>query len=185
MLDDGRRIPARRVVMATGVRPNIALAQRSGLACQRGIVVDRQLATAVAGVSAIGECCEVDGQTFGLVAPCMQQAEVLAARLCGKPIADFRWQDAGTRLKVTGIDLFSAGKVQADEGDEQWASLDPLSGHYRRLLVRDGKLSGVLLLGDCASAATFTDLLHSTQPAQAVGSSTNSRRSRRLQERKQ
>lgn len=167
VLDDGRRIPARRVVMATGVRPNIALAQRSGLACQRGIVVDRQLATAVAGVSAIGECCEVDGQTFGLVAPCMQQAEVLAARLCGKPIADFRWQDAGTRLKVTGIDLFSAGKVQADEGDEQWASLDPLSGHYRRLLVRDGKLSGVLLLGDCASAATFTDLLHSTQPAQA------------------
>lgn len=167
VLNDGRRIAARRVVMATGVRPNIALAQRAGLACQRGIVVDRQLATAVPGVSAIGECCEVDGQTFGLVAPCMQQAEVLAARLCGQPMADFHWQDAGTRLKVTGIDLFSAGKVQAEEGDEQWTSFDPQTGHYRRLLVRDGQLTGVLLFGDCASAAAFTDLLHSTQPAQA------------------
>lgn len=167
VLNDGRSIAARRVVMATGVRPNIALAQRAGLACQRGILVNRQLATAVPGVSAIGECCEVDGQTFGLVAPCMQQAEVLAARLCGQPIADFHWRDAGTRLKVTGIDLFSAGSVQTEEGDEQWTSLDPQTGHYRRLLVRDGQLTGVLLFGDCASAATFTDLLHSTQPAQA------------------
>ena len=166
-LSDGREIPAARVVMATGVRPNITLAQNAGIACQRGIMVNRQLATAVAGVSAIGECCEIDGQTFGLVAPCMQQAEVLAARLTGTPGDDFHWQDGGTRLKVTGIDLFSAGQIQATTEDEQWRSLDPQTGHYRRLLIRDGQLTGVLLLGDCASAATFTDLLHSTQPAQA------------------
>ncbi|BBT71313.1 nitrite reductase large subunit NirB [Klebsiella sp. WP8-S18-ESBL-06] len=167
MLDDGRNIPAQRVVMATGVRPNIALAQAAGLLCQRGIVVDRQLATSVPGVSAIGECCEIDGQTFGLVAPCMQQADVLAARLCGAPGKDFHWQDAGTRLKVSGIDLFSAGQVEARDEDEQWSSFDPQTGHYRRLLVRDERLIGVLLLGDCARAATFTDLLHATQPAQA------------------
>ena len=167
VLSDGREIVASRVVMATGVRPNIALAQRSGIACQRGIVVDRQLATAISGVSAIGECCEIDGQTFGLVAPCMQQADVLAARLMGKPGADFDWQDSGTRLKVTGIDLFSAGLVQTEPQDQQWCSIDPQTGHYRRLLVRHGQLIGVLLLGDCTSAARFTDLLHTKQPALA------------------
>jgi len=167
VLSDGREIPAARVVMATGVRPNIALAQSAGVACQRGIIVNRQLATAVPGVSAIGECCEIEGQTFGLVAPCLKQADVLAARLAGEPMADFHGEECGTRLKVTGIELFSAGQIQAKDEDQRWCSFDPLTGHYRRLLVRDGKLTGVLLLGDCASAATFTDLLHSTQPAQA------------------
>ncbi|WP_368301429.1 nitrite reductase large subunit NirB [Kluyvera sichuanensis] len=167
VLNTGRVIPATRVVMATGVRPNIALAQRAGIPCQRGIVVNRQLETGIPGVSAIGECCEIDGQTFGLVAPCMQQADVLAARLCGNPRADFHWQDRGTRLKVTGIDLFSAGRVQPLDGDSQWSSYDPQTGHYRRLLVANGQLAGVLLLGDCTSAAAFTDLLHTVQPAQA------------------
>ncbi|WP_407731166.1 nitrite reductase large subunit NirB [Pseudocitrobacter faecalis] len=165
-LKDGRCLPAVRVVIAAGVRPNIALAQRSGMHCQRGIVVNRQLATAVPGVSAIGECCEIDGQTWGLVAPCLQQAEVLSARLAGMPQVDFHWQDSGTRLKVTGIDLFSAGQVEAIGNDDVWSSFDPQSGHYRRLLLRDGRLRGVLLMGDCAAAATFTDLIHSLQPAQ-------------------
>jgi nitrite reductase [NAD(P)H], large subunit/nitrite reductase [NAD(P)H], small subunit len=167
VLTDGRQIPAVRVVMATGVRPDIALAARSGIACLRGIVVDRQLATSVPGVSAIGECCEIDGQTWGLVAPCMRQADVLADRLAGTPGEAFHWQDAGTRLKVTGIDLFSAGDVQMRDGDVAWRSCDPLTGHYRRLLLRNGQLKGVLLMGDCTSAATFTELLQTTQPAQA------------------
>lgn len=81
-LEDGRAFAASRVVLATGVQPNKRLAERSGLACARGILVDRQLATAQPGVSAIGECCEIDGQTWGLVAPCLRQAEVLADRLC-------------------------------------------------------------------------------------------------------
>ncbi|MEO3988419.1 nitrite reductase large subunit NirB [Pseudocitrobacter cyperus] len=166
VLNDGRQIPAVRVVIATGVRPNIALAQRSGVACQRGIVVDRQMATAIPGISAIGECCEIGGQTWGLVAPCLQQAEILAARLAGTPGEDFHWQDNGTRLKVTGIDLFSAGQVQAKDGDECWSSFDPQTGHYRRFLLRDGTLNGVLLMGDCTSAAAFTNLLKTPQPAQ-------------------
>ncbi|MCP6559398.1 hypothetical protein NL501_29690, partial [Klebsiella pneumoniae] len=82
----------------------------------------------------------IDGQTWGLVAPCLRQAEVLAGRLCGTPEADFHWQDSGTRLKVTGIALFSAGEPQASDHDEIWTSWDPLARHYRRLLVRDGKL---------------------------------------------
>lgn len=165
-LNDGRCLPAVRIVIAAGVRPNIALAARSGIHCQRGIVVNRQLATAVPGVSAIGECCEIDGQTWGLVAPCLRQAEVLSARLAGTEQADFHWQDNGTRLKVTGIDLFSAGPIEAVENDDVWSSFDPQSGHYRRLLLRDGRLRGVLLMGDCTAAATFTDLIQSPQPAQ-------------------
>ncbi|MBN0364949.1 hypothetical protein JTM66_35665, partial [Pseudomonas aeruginosa] len=79
-------------------------------------------ASSLPGISAIGECCEIDGQTWGLVAPCLRQAEVLADRLCGAPGEGFVWQDAGTRLKVTGIELFSAGEQQAgDQADDDLA----------------------------------------------------------------
>ncbi|HAT8016690.1 TPA: nitrite reductase (NAD(P)H) [Citrobacter rodentium] len=158
---DGRQIAAQRVVIATGVQPNVRLAQASGIPCRRGIVVDGQLRTAIAGVSAVGECCEIDGQTWGLVAPCLAQAAALAARLLGQPQDDFHWQESGIRLKVTGIELFSAGEVDAAPGDEVHTCTDPLSGHYRRLLIRDGRLRGVLLMGDCRSAASFTGLLAS------------------------
>ncbi len=82
-LADGRVFRAARVVLATGVQPDSRLAAQSGVLCQRGIVVDRQMASSLPGISAIGECCEIDGQTWGLVAPCLRQAEVLADRLCG------------------------------------------------------------------------------------------------------
>ncbi|STT04485.1 putative nitrite reductase [Klebsiella pneumoniae] len=84
-LADGRVFRAARVVLATGVQPDSRLAAQSGVLCQRGIVVDRQMASSLPGISAIGECCEIDGQTWGLVAPCLRQAEVLADRLCGAP----------------------------------------------------------------------------------------------------
>lgn len=164
VLEDGRAFAANRVVLATGVRPNIALAQRSGMSCRRGIVVDRQLATALPGISALGECCEIDGETWGLVAPCLRQAEVLAERLCGTPGEDFTWQESGTRLKVTGIELFSAGDLRAAEQDQQWTSWDPLARHYRRLLVRHGILRGVLLFGDCQHAAPLTAQLGASAP---------------------
>ena len=165
---DGEQLAAQRVVMATGVKPNIHLAQESGVSCQRGIVVDAQLRTTVAGISAVGECCEINGQTWGLVAPCLQQAEVLAARLAGQNGEGFRWQDRGTRLKVTGIELFSAGVTDAEPTDTALSSWDPLSGHYRRLLIRDGKLHGVLLMGNCRSAAPLTDLLDAHAPANSA-----------------
>ena len=156
---DGQRIAADGVVIATGVKPNISLAQACGVVCQQGIVVDEQLRTSMPGISAVGECCEINGQTWGLVAPCLKQAEVLAARLAGFIGAGFGWQASGTRLKVTGIDLFSAGVTDTTATDATLSTYDPLSGHYRRLLTRDGKLHGVLLMGDCHSAAPLTDLL--------------------------
>uniref|UniRef100_UPI00301622D6 FAD-dependent oxidoreductase n=1 Tax=Leclercia sp. M50 TaxID=3081258 RepID=UPI00301622D6 len=166
-LSDGRTLAATRVVLATGVLPNIALAQASRVPCGRGILVDNQMRTAMEGISAIGECCELNGETWGLVAPCLAQAEILAARLAGECVAPFTPTQNGMRLKVTGIELFSAGEVIAQEKDAVWTSWDPLTRHYRRLLVRNGTLAGVLLMGECRSAATLTDLLATSEPAQA------------------
>jgi len=166
-LTDGRTLAATRVVLTTGVFPNTALAKASGLRCAKGIVVDRLMQASHPGVSAIGECCEIDGQTWGLVAPCLTQADILAARLAGETSAAFTPCDSGMRLKVTGIELFSAGCVTAQADDALWTSWDPLTRHYRRLLIRNGALAGVLMFGDCRSAATLTDLLAKPVPAQA------------------
>ncbi|WP_336242128.1 nitrite reductase large subunit NirB [Enterobacter cloacae] len=162
---NGRQVSAARVVLATGVQPNIALASASGIRCARGIVVDQQMQTSVPAISAIGECCEIDGQTFGLVAPCLAQADILAARLAGDAPVPFAHTDSGMRLKVTGVELFSAGRVTAQPEDTVWDAWDPLTRHYRRLLIHRGALAGVLLMGDCRSAATFTDLLATAAPA--------------------
>ncbi|HAS1170354.1 TPA: nitrite reductase small subunit NirD [Enterobacter cloacae] len=162
---NGRQVSAARVVLATGVQPNIALASASGIHCARGIVVDQQMQTSVPAISAIGECCEIDGQTFGLVAPCLAQADILAARLAGDAPVPFAHTDSGMRLKVTGVELFSAGRVTAQPEDTVWDAWDPLTRHYRRLLIHRGALAGVLLMGDCRSAATFTDLLATAAPA--------------------
>ena len=164
---NGHSVTAARVVLATGVQPNVALAKASGIHCARGIVVDHQMQTSVPAIYAIGECCEIDGQTFGLVAPCLAQADILAARLAGEITAPFTRTDNGVRLKVTGVELFSLGRATAQADDVVWSSWDPLSRHYRRLLIHQGTLAGVLLLGDCRSAATFTDLLATAAPAHA------------------
>lgn len=135
---DGRRIAATRVVLATGVQPNVALANASGIRCARGIVVDQQMQTSVPGIYAIGECCEIDGQTFGTVA-CLAQADILAARLAGEVTAPFTLTDNGVRLKVTGVELFSLGRATAQADDVVWSSWDPLTRHYRRLLIHQGR----------------------------------------------
>ena len=164
---NGRQLHATRVVLATGVQPGITLAKASGVHCARGIVVDPQMQTSAPNISAIGECCEIDGQTFGLVAPCLAQADILAARLTGEKTAPFALNDSGMRLKVTGMALFSLGRATAQPDDVVWSSWDPLTRHYRRLLIHRGVLAGVLLMGDCRSAATFTDLLATAAPAHA------------------
>ncbi|MEL4016176.1 nitrite reductase large subunit NirB [Dryocola clanedunensis] len=164
LLSNGRELAAGRVVIATGVRPNISLARQSGVPCERGISVDAQLRSPIPHVSALGECCEIDGQTWGLVAPCLQQADVLAARLAGLPAADFSYQDRGTRLKVSGIPLFSAGDLSERPGTRILTAFDPLSRHYRCLHLRDDRLTGALLMGDIQSASALTDVLLNAAP---------------------
>lgn len=154
-LDCGREIPARRVVVAAGVRPDIALAQAAGLLCDRGILVNPQLQTSDPDISAMGECCQMGESTFGLVAPCWQQAEILAARLLGKQTAPFIKQNIPLRLKVTGIDLFCGGGLYATAEAQVHTTFDPISGHYRRLLLRNNQLEGVLLWGDISDGAGY------------------------------
>ncbi|MCR9001231.1 nitrite reductase large subunit NirB [Rahnella perminowiae] len=155
ILSDGREIPARRVVVAAGVRPDIALAQAAGLDCDRGILVSDTLQTTDPAISAIGECCQQGNLTAGLVAPCWQQAEALAARLAGAPVVSSVEHRAPLRLKVTGIDLFCAGELHGGDGEQIHTMSDPVDGHYRRLLLRDNQLTGVLLWGDISDGPAY------------------------------
>jgi len=164
LLSNGEALPAGRVIIATGVKPNISLAQRAGIRCLRGITVDAQLRSDTPHISAVGECCEIEGQTWGLVAPCLQQADVLAARLCGNTAHDFCYQDCGTRLKVSGIPLFSAGEIRRQPDTRVLTAFDPLTKHYRCLHLRGGKLVGALLMGDITPASALTDILLSATP---------------------
>ncbi|WP_299999086.1 nitrite reductase large subunit NirB [uncultured Cedecea sp.] len=158
-LDCGREIPAQRVVVAAGVQPDIALAQTAGLLCDRGIIVDRQLQTSDPHISAIGECCQLGEMTFGLVAPCWQQAEALAARLKGTKMPPLLTQNIPLRLKVTGINLFCGGELHPTEQTQIHTVFDPLEGHYRRLLLRNNQLQGVLLWGDISDGAGYLSRL--------------------------
>src|SRR6266566_2295662 len=119
-LADGRELPADLVVFAVGVRPNIDLARAGGLDVNRGIIVDDFMATSEPGIFAVGECIEHHGQTFGLVGPLWEQARTCARVLCGDMPASYVAPTPHTSLKVTGVDVFSAGVLEArDDGDEE------------------------------------------------------------------
>ena len=159
VLADGREIPADLVVMAVGIRPNVALAQSSGLAVNRGIEIDDRLATSDPAIYAIGECVEHRGDVFGLVAPLYQMARTLSERLCGNDDALYEATATATRLKVTGIDVFSAGDIYGDEDSEILMFRDAARGIYKRLVMRDTHLVGTLLYGEVRDGLTYLDLM--------------------------
>jgi nitrite reductase (NADH) large subunit len=158
-LADGREIPADLVVMAAGIRPDAALARAAGLACGRGVRVDDTLRTDDPRVFAVGECAEHEGQVFGLVAPLYDMAAVAADHIAGRGERRFRPAVTGTRLKVTGIDMFSAGDFLGDEASETVTVRDAARGVYRRLVLRDDRLIGVVLYGDARDAPWYFDLM--------------------------
>ena len=158
-LDDGTRIPADLVIMAIGIRPNMGLAKEAGLDCTRGICVDAGMRTSDPDIFALGECVEVEGQVFGLVAPLYEMASVAAMHLAGDKATCFTPSATATKLKVTGINLFSAGDF-ADAKDRQEIVLrDAARGIYKRLVLKDDRLIGVVMYGDTADGAWFFDLL--------------------------
>jgi nitrite reductase (NADH) large subunit len=164
-LDDGRQLPADLVVMAVGIRPSTALAREAGLACNRGILVDDALTTSDSKIHALGECVEHRGQCYGLVAPLFDMAEVLADRLCGGT-AQYTGSLTSTKLKVTGIDLFSAGDFADGEGREEIVLRDAAAGVYRRLVLQDDRIVGAVLYGETSDGAWFFDQL---RRGEAVG----------------
>ncbi len=156
---DGSEIPADLVVMAVGIRPNMALAQQADIYCERGIVVSDTLQTFDPSIYAVGECVQHRGQCYGLVAPLFEQAKVCANHLANLGYARYEGSVTSTKLKVTGIDLFSAGDFLGGEGTEEIVLRDPAAGVYKKLVVRDDRIAGAVLYGDTVDGAWYFQLM--------------------------
>jgi len=159
-LKDGRTIAADAVVVAIGIRPSADLARDAGIAVQRGIVVDDALETSTAGIHAIGECAEHRGICYGLVEPAHEQARVLADRLAGRD-AHYAGSVLATNLKVSGVNVFSAGDFLGADGSEEIVLTDPELGVYKKLVLAHGRLVGAVLFGDTADGLWYLDLIRS------------------------
>ncbi|NJO37712.1 MAG: NAD(P)/FAD-dependent oxidoreductase [Rhizobiales bacterium] len=151
-------------MMAVGIRPETRLAEDAGIVRHRGIVVGDQLQTSAPDVYAIGECAEHQGTCYGLVWPVNEQADVLAAHLTGDPSSAYQGSAIFTSLKISGVDLFSAGRFSDEEGGERLTLRDPARGVYRRLLVEEDRLKGAVLLGDAADGAWYASLIRAQVP---------------------
>ncbi|SDE67695.1 nitrite reductase large subunit NirB [Ruegeria marina] len=158
LLEDGTVLDADLVVMAVGIRPETRLAVDAHLEVGRGIEVNPQMLTSDPDILAVGECVELNGQLFGLVAPLYDQAKVAAATLTAQA-AEFVPRELSTKLKVTGCDLFSAGDFAEGEGREDIVFRDPARGVYRRLVIEGNRLIGAVMYGDTADSNWFFGLI--------------------------
>ncbi len=156
---DGMQIPADLVVMAAGIRPNFTLAEQSGIYCNRGIVVNDTMQTYDPKVYAVGECVSHRGIAYGLVAPLFEQAKVAANHLAGFGIGRYVGSVTSTKLKVTGIDLFSAGDFMGGEGTDDILLNDPAGGVYKKLVLRNDRLVGAVLYGDTSEGPWYFQLI--------------------------
>jgi nitrite reductase (NADH) large subunit len=166
-LKDGRTIEADAVVVAIGIKPSADLAREAGIGVKRGIVIDDALATNVDGVHAIGECAEHRGICYGLVEPAHEQARVLADRLAGGD-AHYAGSVLATNLKVSGVNVFSAGDFLGSEDTEDIILSDPGLGLYKKLVVADGRLTGAVLFGDTADGLWYFDLIRAGVSIEAM-----------------
>ncbi|MDI1245636.1 MAG: FAD-dependent oxidoreductase, partial [Rhodoferax sp.] len=162
---DGTQVPADLVVMAVGIRPNVELAQSMRLHCDKGIVVNDTLQTITdARIYSVGECAAHRGTAYGLVAPLFEQAKVAANHLAQFGIGRYVGSLTSTKLKVTGIDLFSAGNFGGGEGTEEIIMSDPKGGVYKKLVLKDDKLVGACLYGDTVDGSWYFKLLRDGRP---------------------
>jgi nitrite reductase [NAD(P)H] large subunit len=156
---DGSELPCDLFVMAIGVRPNIALAEKSGVYCEKGIVVNDTLQTFDPSIYAVGECVQHREQTFGLVAPLFEQAKACANHLCGHGVAGYQTLPTATKLKVTGINLFSVGNFLGDGECEFLLFRDLEQGNYKKLVLKNNRIIGAVLYGDTSEGAWYQELL--------------------------
>lgn len=162
-LDNGLEILASMIIMAAGIRPNTLLAKESGIANQRGILVNDCMQTFDPNIYAVGECVEHRAMVFGMVEPLFEQAKVAANHLAQHGVASYRFKAPATRLKVSGISLYSMGEYQlteADEGDHELLTFrDPFSKIYKKLVIKNQKIIGVVLYGDTQDGPWYHDLI--------------------------
>ncbi len=160
LLEGDVTLPADLVVMAAGIRPEVRLAVDAGLHTERGIVVDDAMHTSDPSIFALGECVEHEAVVYGLVAPLFDMATVLAKTLLAEP-ATFKAPMVSTKLKVTGVDLFSVGDFGEGEGREEIVFRDPGRGIYKRLILRENRIIGIVMYGDTIDSGWFFDKLKS------------------------
>ena len=160
---DGSELAANLVVMAVGIRPNTDLAEAAGLHCNRGIVVSDTMQTYDPRIYAVGECVAHRGIAYGLVAPLFEMAKVCANHLAHFGIGRYQGSVMSTKLKVTGIDLFSAGDFAGGADTEEIVLHDSVGGVYKRLVLRDNRVIGSVLYGDTVDGAYYFQLLRDRQ----------------------
>jgi len=166
--EDGSELECDLFITAIGVRPNMQLAQTAKLYCERGIVVNDNLQSYDPSIYAVGECIQHRGATFGLVAPLFEQAKVCANHLSDHGMADYKTLPTATKLKVTGINLFSVGNFLGDEESETITFTDPALGIYKKLVIKANKLIGTVLYGDTVDGSWYHELLESEQDIAAI-----------------
>ena len=157
--EDGSQLDCDLFITAIGVRPNMTLAQEAGIYCERGIVVNDTLQSYDPSIYAVGECIQHRGSTFGLVAPLFEQAKVCANHLSAHGAAEYITLPTATKLKVTGINLFSVGDFQGGKNCESIYFTDPALGIYKKLVIKANKLIGAVLYGETADGVWYQQLL--------------------------
>lgn len=162
-LQHGETLDADLVVMAAGIRPNTALAEKAHLYCNRGIVVNDTLQTYDPRIYAVGECANHRGTAYGLVAPLFEQAKVAANHLAMFGIGRYTGSVTSTKLKVTGIDVFSAGNFSGGEGHDDIILSDPAVGIYKRVVVRNDHIAGAVMIGDTADGPRLFQMIRDNQ----------------------
>ncbi|OYV19581.1 MAG: nitrite reductase (NAD(P)H) large subunit [Methylococcaceae bacterium NSM2-1] len=166
--EDGSELECDLFIMAIGVRPNMALAQDAGVYCERGIVVNDTLQSYDPSIYAVGECIQHRGDTFGLVAPLFEQAKVCANHLSDHGVAEYSTLPTATKLKVTGINLFSVGDFIGDKNCESILFTDPALGIYKKLVIKANKLIGAVLYGDTVDGNWYQELLEKEKPVSGI-----------------
>jgi nitrite reductase (NADH) large subunit len=154
--DDGSTLPCDMLVIATGIKPNSEIGARCGITVERAIVVDNQMRSVDdPNIYVVGECAQHRGFVYGLVAPLWEQAKVLADHITGSnPRAAYHGSKVATKLKVMGVEMAAMGETEpSDERDEIVQFTEPKKGTYKKLIIRDGRLVGGILLGDISKAA--------------------------------
>ncbi|WP_458464186.1 FAD-dependent oxidoreductase [Paenibacillus sp.] len=159
LFTDGSKLEAQVVIVAVGIRPNVDLARRSGIATNRAIMVDDYMRTSVPDIYAVGECAEHRGISYGLVAPLYEQGKVLARTLCGQETPEYKGSIPYSQLKVSGVDVFSAGEIGGEGMQTAIQHLDGIRGTYKKVLIQAGKVRGAILFGDTAEGTALLGLV--------------------------
>lgn len=172
-LKDGTLLDADLVVFAVGIRPNIALAQSAGLRCNRGVLVNDTMQTYDPSIYAVGECIEHRHQTFGLVEPLWGQAFICASHLAEHGSLTFKAPTVPTQLKVSGCDVFSAGRIDVEPSDTEQEYEDIVLNDekrqiYKRIIIQKDKVVGAVLFGDTEDGAWYSELISDSTPISSI-----------------